>query len=59
MILIIIFVHPIAADQMQRRKARGDLETNGSHIVGVGVVVNRISLGLTHDAGVEHVAGVH
>ena len=55
-VLIVVFVHAVAADEMQIRITIVEFFANGRDMRGVIVVVNRIRFLLPNDAAVEHVA---
>jgi len=55
MILIIVFMHPIAADQMQARIALLEVEPDRRDVVTVVLVIDRIGLGLAHHAAVDDI----
>ena len=59
MILIVIFVHAIAADEMQRWKSALQLKPDHPHIFKIGFVIDRIGFLLAHDAGVRDVLAAH
>ena len=56
MVLVIVFVHSVAADEMQIRVTRLELLTNGRDMHRVIVIVNWISFLLPNDTAIEHVA---
>ena len=58
-VLIIVSVHAVAADHMQGRIAAFEVAPDGSDVVAIVFVVNRIGLGLAHDAGIDHVGRRH
>ena len=56
-VLVIVFVHPVAANEMEIRITLFELLANGADVLGVIVVVNRISFFLANHRAVEHVTG--
>jgi len=56
-VLVVVLVHAVAADEVQAREIPLEFAAHGDDVAGVILVVDRIGLGLTHDAGVDHVLG--
>ena len=55
MVLVVVLVHAVAADEMQRRIFLGQLGADRLDVSLVAVVVDRIGFLLTHDAAVRHI----
>ena len=54
-ILVVVFVHSVTANQVQVRVPRVQLLTNGGDVPRVVVIVNRIGLLLTNDAAIDEI----
>ena len=55
-ILVVVFVHAVTADQVQVRVTRVQFLTNSGDVPRVVVIVNRIGLLLTNDAAIDEIA---
>src|SRR5206468_5400089 len=55
-ILVVVFVHAVATDEMQIGITAVQFFANGLDMLGVIIVVNRIGFFLAHDAAVEDIA---
>ena len=55
-VLIVVFVHAVAADQVQVRTTGLQFLSNDSNVLCVIVIVNRIRFFLTHDATIDEIA---
>src|SRR5579871_3832161 len=53
-VLIVVLVHAVTPDQVQRRKARFHLLTDRSHMCSVIIVVDGIGFRLTDHAAIEY-----
>ena len=58
MVLIVVFVHAVAADKVKCRESRTQGITNDLDVTLVVVVVYRISFGLANDAAVNDIGGI-
>ena len=56
MVLVVVFVHAVTANQVQVRVTRVQFLANRSHVPRVVVIVNRIGLLLTNDAAIDEIA---
>src|ERR1700722_6892276 len=54
-ILIVVFMHSVAADQMQAREALLEVAPDHRDVLAIDVIIYRIGLGLTHHATVDHI----
>ena len=58
-VLVVVFVHAVAADEVEAREAAGDRRADRLHLGVVAVVVDRIRLRLADDMPVDDIATAH